>query len=484
MKILIVSPNREAFVHRVAPIGPLYLVAALEERGHTVRFVDGMFLSDPFEAFAQAVRDFQPDLVGLAIRNIDTLLAKDVYHMPEFKRYIEILRQFSKAPVVAGGPGFSLMPDEIMRSFDLDFGIAGEADLALPALAESLNNKTSYASLPGLLYRDQGKLIINKPEQIEDLDAIPFQAVAHIDAKSYGRYRGNLAVFTRKACPMKCIYCPEAALHGNRVRLRSAKRVVDELEYIVKTTGVLDFDFADTTFNVPREHAVAVCEEIIRRGLKIRFEVELSPIGQNDESVRLLKAAGCIGVDLTAESGSDRMLDTLRRGFTADLTLKAGALYKRHGIPYTAGFLLGGPGENRQSVEDSIHLAKALPGMTSAYFTVGIRLFKNTELVRLALEEGVIKSTDELIKPVFYLSEQFDTACAHSLLTACHRSLRLYVSDLFYTPMMRKFFGTADRRNVRPIWKFGTLPKLLEWGLRLGRPGLRWDQGKRCYVAS
>ncbi|MBF0105321.1 MAG: radical SAM protein [Deltaproteobacteria bacterium] len=482
MKILIVSPNRTAFVHRVAPIGPLYLVSVLEQRGHAVKLVDCMFLADPFKTVEAATLEFKPNLIGLAVRNIDTLLAKDVYLMPEFERYIDILRRSSPAPIVAGGPGFSLMPDEMMRAFELDYGIAGEADSALPELAACLENRKPCNAIPGLLYREGGGLKINPPQKVPDLDTIPFQAVSHIDTAAYARLRGNLAVFTRKACPFNCIYCPEAALHGNKVRLRSARRVVDELEYIVKTTGVVDFDFADTTFNVPRAHAVAVCEEIIRRNLKIRFEVELSPPDQDDETVRLLKAAGCIGVDLTAESGNDRMLDTLGRGFTADLTRKVGELYRRHKIPYTVGFLLGGPGENLQSVNDSICLAKSLPAMTSAYFTVGIRVFKNTVLAQIAEKEGVIKSTEELLKPVFYLGRDFDATCASRLLSACNRSLRLYISDLFFAPMMLKFFGTADKRNIRPIWRYGTMPRIFEWVMRQGRPMLKWDEAKRCYV--
>jgi radical SAM superfamily enzyme YgiQ (UPF0313 family) len=318
MRVQILSLNRDRFVHRVAPIGPLHLAAALREKGHEVGLVDLMFSDDPERDLVDAVAAFRPELLGVAIRNVDSLLGKDEYRIPELKRYVEAVRKVSTAPMIAGGPGFSLFPEELVAEFGFEYGLVGEADRSLPALVDAIASGADPSAIPGLVLRRDGRFVSNPPDIVEDLDAIPFQAVDLIPAGLYAARRGNLAVFTRKACPLDCIYCPEAALHGQKVRLRSAKRVVDELEFIVATTGVRDFDFADTTFNVPREHALAVCEEIVRRGLRIRFEVELSPLDQDAESVRLLRRAGCIGVDLTADSGSDRMLGVLNKGFTAD----------------------------------------------------------------------------------------------------------------------------------------------------------------------
>lgn len=482
MKVLLVSTNRETFVHRVAPIGLLHLAAALEQRGHLVRVVDLMFSKRPQQELSAAAQELEPGLVGLAIRNIDSLIGKDTYRVPELESYVDALRCATRVPIVAGGPGFSLFPRDLMRLLNLDYGIVGEADRSLPALVERLERRQPLEDLPGLVMSRGGAWIANPPDRVDDLDGIPFQAVRHIDARRYARARGNLAVFTRKACPLDCIYCPEARLHGHEVRLRSPEVVVDEIEHIVRTAGVIDFDFADTTFNVPRSHALAVCEAIVRRGLEIRFEVELSPIDQDEESVRLLKAAGCVGVDLTADSGSDRMLGVLRRGFSADAVDWTANLYDKHRIPYTVGFLLGAPGEDLVSVNESIELARRLPGMTSAYFTVGIRLLEGTELLRIALAEGTVQSREGLFQPTFYVSPSFDERCARRLLDACRDNPRLYLSDSFFTPSMQAFLKLADWGNVRPIWKHGLTPKIFEKIVHLGDSGLRWNEARRCYV--
>lgn len=482
MRVLLISINRETFVHRVAPIGLLHLAGALEQDGHVVRVVDFMFARTPDRDVERAVAAFRPDLVGVAIRNLDSLIGKDTYRVPEVEACMRTLRRCTGAPVVLGGPGYSLFPELLAEHLGADWGIAGEADRSFPALVSRLERKEPVTDLPGLVWRDGGRFTGNPPDIVQDVDAIPFQAVRHVDARRYARNRGNLGIFTRKACPFDCIYCPEAYLHGHALRLRSAERVVDEIAYIVKTTGVVDFDFADTTFNVPRSHAVAVCEEIVRRNLKIRFEVELNPVDQDEDTVRLLQAAGCIGVDLTADSGSDRMLTTLRRGFRADDVDRVARIYQKLGVVYTVGFLLGGPGEDLQSVEETIALARNLPGMGSCYFTLGIRLLPHTDLLPIAQAEGYVAMDEDLFRPVFYVSPTFDARCADRLLQACQENLRLYISDVFFTRTQRAFLAMADRGNVRPLWKNGAIPKIVDRIQHLGRPSLRWDDTRRRFV--
>jgi len=482
MKVLFICPNRQRFVHPVPPIGVLYLASILREKGHEVRLVDLMFSRRIEKDVAEAVDTCRPDVVGISLRNVDSLISKTEFSMPLLELCVRTVRQGSRAPIVLGGAGYSLFPKEILSHTGLDLGIVGEGDHAFPMLVERLANAEPYRDVPGLCYRENGHFVSNPPQAVTDLDAIPFQAIDLIDAKKYDRNRGALGIFTRKACPLSCIYCPESFFHGQRVRLRSPQRVVDEIEYIIGRSGVHYFDFADTTFNVPRRHAVAVCEEIIRRGLDFRFEVELSPLEQDEESVKLLKAAGCVGVDLTADSGSDRMLATLKKGFTAEMVLETASLYRRHGLPYTVGFLLGGPGEDVETIEETVALARRLPRPNGVYFTVGIRLFEQTELYELAKRRDPSLDDGTLLEPRFYVSESFDERCAEKLLEACRRHRNFYISDLFYKPSMKWFIKSATLLNVRPAWKFGRLPKLFQRFVEFGSDGLYWDDAKRAFT--
>jgi len=478
MRVLLIAPNRQTFVHPVPPIGMLYLAAILRQKGHTVRALDLMFAPDPLVALTNAVADLDPQLMGLSIRNVDTLFSKTRFEIPDLQRYVRHLRTLSTAPVILGGAGFSLFPELLVEHLEAEYGMAGEADEALPLFLDRLTAHADVADVPGLVCRRAGRIVSQPPQRVADLDAIPFQAVDQIDYRQYGRRRGNMGVFTRKGCPLDCIYCPEAPLHGHTPRLRSASRVVDEIEFIVDQTGVRYFDFADTLFNAPRSHAMDVCQALVDRKTRIRFEVELNPVGQDEESVRLLKAAGCMGVDLTADSGSDRMLVSLNKGYTAAMVSDVARLYHKHGIPYTAGFILGGPGENRETMEETLTFARTrLPGVCGYYYAVGIRIFQGTALAAHCQQESGGRAAELDLR--FYLSPGLDSACMERLIQAYHQDWRMYLCDFFYEEPLASSLRLADRFNVRPIWKAGRFPRLFEFACSGGRRRIRWDQEQR-----
>ena len=488
--ILLVCPNRQKFVHPVPPIGALYLAAILRSKGHNVSLIDMMFSGDPAADLASALKRASPDIVGISIRNTDTLFSKELSEMPDLKKFVGIIKSLTRARILLGGAGYSFFAEEILMDLEADYGIQGEADRSLPSLVERIESGASPDDIPGLVRFEDGKVVSNPPDVVDDLDSIPPQAIDLIDFRMYGKRRGNMGVFTRKGCPMECIYCPEERIHGRVPRLRSAEVVCDEIDYMLKKTSMPYFDFADTLFNVPRAHAMKVCEEIVRRGLKIKFEVELNPVGQDEESVRLLKAAGCVGVDLTTDTGSEKMLKNLKKGFTAGMLNDTARLYQKHGIPYTVGFLLGGPGEDAKTLDESIRFAESLPGVTSFYFGVGIRMFKGTELARdhsnpeHRVGDRKQRGGDDLHDLCFYLSPDFDDACAERLKDFYLKDKRCYICDLLYEGEQLRAMKLADRMNVRPIWKHGKFPRYFELLMHLGRsPKVAWDARLRRFTS-
>jgi len=237
------------------------------------------------------------------------------------------------------------------------------------------------------------------------------------------------------------------------------------------------FDFADTLFNVPREQALRVCQELVDRKVRIKFEVELNPIGQDEESVKLLKAAGCIGVDLTADSGSDTMLINLKKGFTKDMVRNVARLYKKYSIPYTVGFILGGAGENLKTIGETVKFAEELPSPSAAYFAVGIRVFKGTMLEKMFYKgEGDAGCRDDLLKLNFFIDKGFDKICADRLLAAYEKNLRFYISDFFYQGDIYKTMRIADMLNIRPAWKCGWIPRAFEKIKNIGRTSIYWNE--------
>ena len=481
MRILFIAPNQQTIVHPVPPLGVMYLTSICRSRGHTVQAVDMMFQKNPLDAIERAIRAFEPQLVGISIRNLDALISKSRCEMPSLKRCVERVRALTSVPLILGGPAFSIFPEETMAELEADYGIAGEADESLPLFLDRLSRNEDLADIPGLCDRRRQPLRANPLQLVQDLDRIPHQALDVIEHGKYRRYRGNMGVFTRRGCPLSCSYCPEPRVHGHAARLRSPKRVVDEIEYIIDQTGSRWFDLADSLFNLPREHALRVCQEIVDRKVRIKFEVELNPLGQDEESVKLLKAAGCIGVDLTADSGSERMLESLNKGFTSQMVMDVARLYQKHRIPYTVGFLLGGPGESLQTLNETLDFAGRLPGVSSSYFAVGIRVYPGTALETVCGRENLSAPTSWL-PPYFYVSGGFDPTCANRLIAAYRQNFRFYLTDLFYEGTLAKSIQMADLFNVRPLWGVGRLPRVMDWLVSGGFPRLRWDPQTRCFT--
>lgn len=481
MRVLIVAPNRERIVHPVPPLGPLYLSSLLKQRGHEVRIVDLMFSQTPMEDVEKNVREFEPQVAGISIRNIDTLFSKNVYALPALKDCARRIRALCDAPLVLGGPSYSIFPRQLSEALGADFGFVGESDRSFPEFVDRLAAGRDVADLPGLVYKKGDRLVLNPHELIPDLDFIPHQDIAQVDARKYGRYRGCLGVFTRRGCPMQCIYCPDSLVHGRAPRLRSARIVVDEIEHLLEKTGVPYFDFADSLFNQPREHMMRVCQELVDRKVKIQFEVELNPVGQDEESVKLLKAAGCLGVDLTADSGSDVVLRNMGKGFTARDVMRVADLYAKHNICYTVGFILGGPGENLETLNESLAMADSLPKMASSYFAVAIRVYADTALARHMKEKNPALP-DDLMTPVFFSDPAFDAECMERLIEIYRGNLRFNLPDLMYEGNLAASMRFADWSNVRPLWKAGKLPRIMEIVRNLGRPNIGWDAERRRFT--
>ncbi|MCP4131299.1 MAG: radical SAM protein [bacterium] len=484
MKILLISPNQVFFSHRVTPLGLLYLAAGLREKGHEIRLVDLMFSKNELGDIEKAVKEFNPQVVGMSIRNVDTIITKDKSFVSYYRACVDTIRANSDAVLIAGGAGFSNYPEPVMEGLEADFGIVGEADNSFPQLLECIENKKDWSGIPGLIYLKGKKLVSNPPDFVQDLDAIPFQAIDLIDHKKYKRNRGFFGIMTKKSCTQRCSFCNDSNIHGDCVRLRSPSRVVDEIEYVIKKTGMKYFDFADALYNSPRNHAADILREIIKRKVKFKFKVELNPLGHDDEFVRLLKEAGCMGVDYTADAGSEKMFKSYNKGFTGQMIQDVAKLYVKHKIPYSIGFLLGGPGEDIDTITETIEFANKLPKVKIVYFSVGVILLKDAPMERIAERASIVKSPGDIVEVRYYLSDDFNEECAEKILEACRKNNKFYVSDTFFIPLMGMFWKMLDIINLRPVWKYGSLTNISLRALKFGKEYLYWDNEERRYKAS
>ena len=351
MRVAFVSGNREKLPDPVIPLGLLCVAASAPEH-HEKRIVDLCFEKEPLWALREALWVFKPDVIALGMRNIQSAdYSGTADTIDYYASLLAEIRAHCDAPIVMGGSGFSVMPAELMKRLRPDFGISGEAEESFPALLESLEKGGSFEGIGSLHRFEKDQLISNPPAaKFLDMDALPRPDRSLADPRHYEGV-GIDALQTKRGCPLRCEYCTYPIIEGRVGRLRDPASVVDELISIVELHPETNHVFVvDSVFNLPRGHAKAVCREMIERAPAIPWTCYANPLGFDEELAELMARAGCAGMEVGSDSGSDRILKLLRKGFTTEQIRDFNRLARAAEIPDCHTFLLGTPGETMDDV--------------------------------------------------------------------------------------------------------------------------------------
>ncbi len=413
-RILLVNTNRIKPV--VAPIGLDYLGEVLDSSGHDVDLLD-LALTDDFRT---GINDYfngnTPDVIGISIRNTDDCYyTSQAFFIPQIKEITDHIKKKTRAPVVFGGVGFSVIPEAILRYCQIDLGIKGDGEEAFPTLVDRLVSGDDHKDIAGLVYKDDGVYSSNPVRPI-DLEKHACFTRNVVDNAKYYEFGGMGSVETKRGCEKACIYCGDPIAKGRKYRLRLVGAIVDEFEYLVKQ-GVYHFHLCDSEFNLPYDHAIKVCREMIKRsfGSKIEWYAYLSPKPFTEELAVLMKEAGCVGIDFGVDSGSDAVLKIYRRDFTVDDMVNTASVCKRQDIVFMYDLLLGGPGETGGTLKETIDLMKQIKP-SRVGISIGMRIYPGTEIAARVKAEGFNSSNPSLfgsivdnpdfLEPVFYISNE------------------------------------------------------------------------------
>ena len=402
MKVLLVATNQAdrfmgRMVVRPVPIGLAYLAASVDEERHTLKVLDLMFADDAVAEVADAVSEFEPDLIGMSIRNLDNQSSLNpVWNLPAVRDIIERIRQLSDATTLIGGPAFSIMPAECLDYVGADLGIAGDAAEAFATLVERLEAGADYRDIPGIVYRDDandGEIVASEGRFTSSFHRAP--RLDLLDMRAYNGSGFGVGVITKLA---QAYYpTPGADFNGGDWRIREPSEVVDEIRALDDNFGINKVFFIDSGFNIPAEHAKATCRAIIDAGLRVRWNSYVRPSDDADaELMGLMKASGC-SLALMAEGGrgGEGLDDRL-----AGLERMAG-LCREANLPFTMNMTFGEPGDSESSVEQKLDFLKRVDAAFSV-LRVGTRVLPNTGAAQTALREGLIESESELMRPIFY----------------------------------------------------------------------------------
>jgi radical SAM superfamily enzyme YgiQ (UPF0313 family) len=403
MRVLLVSANTEQINMPVLPLGLVFVAGAAQREGHDVKVVNLIDQQETRMVLKEAVEDLRPELIGISVRNIDDqCMESPRFLLDSVKKVVEDCRTLSDAPIVLGGAGYSIFPKSVLGYLGADMGIRGEGETAFVALLEPLSKKADLSGIPGLYLPESG--LQGRVRFTKNLDECP---LPHPNVNLRVPPEGGdekiwLPFQTRRGCPMNCSYCSTATIEGRVMRKHSVERVVEVISRWVEA-GFDHFFFVDNTFNLPSTYAKTLCDGIIAAGLKISWRCILYPRNVDDELVQKMAKAGCREVSLGFESGSEKVLRAMNKRFLPKDVSHISRKLKKWGIRRMGFLLLGGPGENKETVEESLSFVESLD-LEAMKVTIGIRIYPATLLSRIAVKEKVIAPDDELLFPKFYMA--------------------------------------------------------------------------------
>jgi len=447
-KVLLVNTN--LMKPAIAPIGLDYLASALRNKGYQADLLDLCFAEDFRKAIDEYFKNNSPVVVGITVRNTDDCYFQSGdFFLPKIKEIIHYLKPKTNSPLIMGGVGFSIMPEEILNYCNFDLGISGDGELTFTRLVEKISSGEDYHSLAGLIWCKKGILYSN-PREYFDLDKVLEPERNFINNQRYFKEGGQGNIETKRGCNQKCIYCADPIAKGRKIRLRSAKKVVQEIKNLLKQ-GIDCLHTCDSEFNLPEEHAKAVCEEIIRQKVnaKVKWYTYCSPYPFTEDLAKLMKKAGCVGIDFGVDSGSPKILKILKRNFGVEKIKNTAKLCHKFGITFMYDLLLGGPGETRETVKETISLMKKVSPDRIGVM-LGVRVYPGTELARVVRDEGrglQGDRNDNFLSPIFYLSPQLRSPHRRPAEEA-GEDIDKYISDLIAGD--ERFFFASKEGAVDP----------------------------------
>jgi len=367
------------------PLGLLYIAAYLRAHSsHEVEVLDAVAEQIGYDKFASIISQKRPDVVGITAMTF-TLI--------DVLKTIKIVKDVSKdIKVVLGGPHATIYPLETIKLPEVDFVVKQEGEITFSKLLENFSNKENLRKVKGIAFKNNSNEIIDTGpnEFIEDLDSLPFPARDLVPYKKYtsvlSKHKFITTMFTSRGCPFECSFCDRPHM-GKRFRAHSVVNVVDEMEACLGL-GIKEILIYDDTFTVDRKRVMDICNEILRRKLKITWDIRARVDTLDEEMLNRLKEAGCERIHYGVEAGTEKILKVLKKGVSLRQVEEVFKLTKKAGIYTLAYFMIGSPTETKEDILKTIDFAKRLnPDYASITITTP---FPATELYKWALEQKVI----------------------------------------------------------------------------------------------
>jgi len=332
----------------IYPIGLSYLASTLNTHHEVKIFDQNICRDDPFIETERVGYDFQPHIVGLSIRNLCFYSQREKrwrYYYEQLTPTIKAIKKVCKeAVIVAGGAGFTMFPEKIMKNEpEIDFGVYLEGEYSFKNLIESLDTPHKIS---GIFFRKNGEIRLSPGYSRPDFELFDPPRRDFINPRLYTN-KFAIGIQSKRGCVLKCIYCNYPAISGNYLRLRPPKKVVDEIENLQSLYDIHEFAFVDNVFNIPLAHAEEICKEIIARKLQVQWTAWFNEKFMNKNFVDLAIEAGCRTFEFSPDGFSNKSLKWLNKNIqTHDIINSYKLLKDKHNIEVKYHFMIGIPGQD------------------------------------------------------------------------------------------------------------------------------------------
>lgn len=359
----------------IIPIGICIMSACLKSAGYTTKIIDPKH-KDNEEYILRKIKQQKPKVIGM------TVYTNDVYDCIKLSKKIK--EQNPDITIIAGGSHATIKPQEI-----LDYGIA---DYVFTGEAEH--------NIIKFMKKQPKNKIIKQEQPIENINEIPMPDYENLNMKHYtfpnavkirGIMLSAICIYTSRGCPYRCTYCSSHLMFGRKTRFRSPEKIVDEIELLKKKYSIDGFYILDDSFTVNKKHVEGICKELIERKLNLIWGCETRVNIINEEKLKIMKKAGCVQIDFGVESGSQKILNTLKKDITIQQIYRAFKLCKKHKIRTFANFMVNNPDETWADILQTWNMAKKLkPNCIGIWVTTpypATELYDQFKINHMALED-------------------------------------------------------------------------------------------------
>ena len=450
MQVTLVNPPYPPGAHQHPPFMPLglgYLAAVLEKKGYDVNVIDCQAQHLTLSDVEKELGKRKPDIVGLTST---TLTYKSALNIIKVAKDV-----LPNCLTIIGGSHATFWDEEALNECQqLDIIVRGEGETTLLEIVKKVENGKSFHDVVGTTCR-KGDDVIKNPDRphIEDLESLPYPAfhlwpIEHF--KKYGKI--IFPVMTSRGCTFWCDFCSAVRMFGRKYRMRSPQKVVDELEFLYKKYGEDQYTFYDDAFTVDQSRTEEICNEILKRGLKIKWDCETRVDMVTKDLLQKMKDSGCIAVWFGVEAGSEQVIKAMGKGISLIQTFNAFKWANEVGLMTVASIILGFPGETRETAMESINLLKRIKSDE-----IGVYIatpYPGTPMYDYVKKMGWIKITD---------FNKYDTA-----------------TPIFETPTMsmnelRELHDMAHRKfYLRPTYIIRAFSKGGVYGYSTTKTALAW----------